>query len=175
VSVDHSFDVLFRRAFDERFRVLFRYLNRLTGDPALAADIAQDTFVRLYRRGAMPDDTGAWLVTVANNLWRDERRRVGRRLRLLAQRPPDETLADPPASPDADLLSAEQRRVVRAALDGMPERSRQLLLLRHEGYSYRELANGLGLVESSVGALLLRAKAAFRAAVEAGGIHHAPE
>jgi RNA polymerase sigma factor (sigma-70 family) len=71
-----------------------------------------------------------------------------------------------PSAPDAELEVEEQRRAVRAALDSMRERERQLLLLRHEGYSYRELATALGLTESSVGTLLARAKAAFRSAFE---------
>lgn len=165
MSVDDSFDAQFRQAFDARYRALFRYLDRLAGDPALAADIAQETFVKLYQRGAMPDNAGAWLVSVANNHFRDERRRAGRRLRLLARRTPDATLADPPPAPDAGLFSDSERRAVRTALDSMHERERQLLLLRLEGYSYRELASALGLPETSVGTLLLRARGAFRVAM----------
>jgi DNA-directed RNA polymerase specialized sigma24 family protein len=55
----------------------------------------------------------------------------------------------------------------------MPERDRRLLLLRHEGYSYHELATALGLVESSVGTLLRRARAVLRVAIE--GTHHASD
>ena len=47
-------------------------------------------------------------------------------------------------------------------IDHLPERERQLLLLRAEGYSYRDLARALDLEESSVGTLLARAKRAFR-------------
>jgi RNA polymerase sigma factor (sigma-70 family) len=51
---------------------------------------------------------------------------------------------------------------VRAAIHRLGERERQLLLLRAEGYGYRELAAALGLNEASVGTLLARAKRAFR-------------
>ncbi|MFI5249546.1 MAG: RNA polymerase sigma factor, partial [Gemmatimonadales bacterium] len=60
--------------FHARYQSLFRYLDRLTGDPDLAKDLAQETFVRLYRRGTMPEDPRAWLTTVATNLFRDDRR-----------------------------------------------------------------------------------------------------
>ncbi|MDQ6635157.1 MAG: sigma-70 family RNA polymerase sigma factor [Gemmatimonadota bacterium] len=168
MSGDGSFDAAFRAVFDDRFAALFRYLDRLSGDPALAADVAQDAFIKLYRRGAMPENVGAWLVSVASNSFRDERRKVSRRLRLLARRAPDATLADAPPAPDANLASEEQRRAARAALDQMSERDRQLLLLRQEGYSYHELAVALGIHQSSVGTLIRRATATFRAAAEGG-------
>jgi DNA-directed RNA polymerase specialized sigma24 family protein len=53
---------------------------------------------------------------------------------------------------------------VREALDGLTLRDRQMLLLRHEGYSYREIAQALGVPETGVGTMLVRATAAFRAA-----------
>jgi RNA polymerase sigma factor (sigma-70 family) len=165
VGTDDLFDTQFRQAFAERFASLVRYLDRLSGDPALAADIAQEAFVKLYHRGTMPEDTRAWLVSVANNLFRDERRRVSRRLRLLARRSPDATLGDPAPAPDAHLFSDAERNAVRAALQSMPERDRQLLLLREAGLSYRELAIALSLVESSVGTLLMRARLSFQLAV----------
>jgi RNA polymerase sigma factor (sigma-70 family) len=56
----------------------------------------------------------------------------------------------------------------RTALDSLPLRDRQLLLLRYEGYSYRELASALDLTETSVGTLLARAKDAFRRALRRG-------
>ncbi len=166
LRADATFDAQFRQAFDDRFHSLFRYLDRLSGDAALSADIAQEAFVRLYHRGAMPEDPGAWLVSVVNNLFRDERRRSSRRVRLLARKSPESTLGDPTPAPDAHLFSEAERNAVRNALDGLSERERQLLLLREEGYSYREMSIALGIVESSVGTSLMRARAAFRVAVE---------
>lgn len=159
-----AFEGAFRRVFDEQFGSLFRYLDRLSGDPELAADLAQEAFVRLHRRGIIPEDVRAWLGTVASNLFRDERRRVQRRGRLLARQPPELTLASPPVAADDALEAEEMRARVRAALDRLPLRDREMLLLRHEGYSYREVAQVLGVAETSVGTMLIRATAAFRAA-----------
>jgi DNA-directed RNA polymerase specialized sigma24 family protein len=58
-------------------------------------------------------------------------------------------------------------------LEELSPRDRTLLLLRHEGYSYRELALALRIRESSVGTLLARARARFRDAL--GRRHHAPD
>lgn len=168
-----TFDAVFRRLFAEHFASLFRYLDRLSGDPDLASDLAQEAFVRLYRRGEIPDDVRAWLGTVASNLFRDERRMSQRRLRLLAAQPPELTLGAPSPLPDAGAISAERREAVRTALDALQLRDRQMLLLRHEGYSYREIAIALGVPETGVGTQLIRASAAFRAAFLER--HSAPE
>jgi RNA polymerase sigma factor (sigma-70 family) len=77
------------------------------------------------------------------------------------------TMADAEPSPEDDVLAAERRTLVRYALRTMEPRDRSLLILREEGYSYRELAQALALNESSVGTLLARAKSAFRAAYAA--------
>jgi RNA polymerase sigma-70 factor (ECF subfamily) len=81
-------------------------------------------------------------------------------------------LGDPAPSPAQLLEGVDETGRVRAAIDRLAERDRQLLLLRAEGYGYRELAAALGLNESSVGTLLARAKRAFREAYE--GSQHAP-
>jgi len=151
--------------FEAEFPRLFRYLDRLSGEPDLAADLAQEAFVRLFQRGAMPDQPAAWLVTVALNLFRNVKSSRTRRLRLLAAGRFDATLSDPPRPPDQVEESSERPRV-RAALDSLSLRERELLVLRAEGYSYRQLASVLGLHEPSVGTLLARARQAFREAYE---------
>lgn len=160
---DHA--ELVRREFTRRYASLERYLVRLCGDPATAADIAQEAFARLHQRGTMPDDAGAWLVTVAHNLLRNSEGRRRRRERLSSPVRAAFVVADPPLQPDAEIEAAERRARVRAALERLPLRDRQLLLLRYEGMSYRELSRALRIGESSVGTLLARAKGAFRHAL----------
>jgi len=162
----------FEELFNAHFRHLYRYLNRLSGDADLAADLAQDAFVRLYRRGAAPDTPVAWLITVATNLFRNARGQRSRRIRLLTVARGEGALADPAPSPAASVETAEATQRVRAALERLPERERRLLLLRAEGYSYADLAAALDLHAASVGTLLARAKRAFRDAFEEPG--HAP-
>src|SRR5688572_30052419 len=69
--------------FHSHFHRLVRYLDRLSGDPELASDLAQEAFVKLHRRGALPDHPEAWLITVAMNLFRNARSTAARRRRLL--------------------------------------------------------------------------------------------
>lgn len=159
-----AFEETFREEFERRYQPLARYLARLTGNSATAADLAQEAFVRLLRRGSMPDDTRAWLVSVAHNLLRNERQQSKRRAEILAERRLEVVCGD--ESTVADPTEAAERQAwVRSALDALPERERQMLLLRYDGFSYREIAQALSLHEASVGTLLARAKAAFRAAL----------
>ena len=158
------FDRAFHTFFTDRSAALYRYLHGMSGDAALAQDIVQECFVKLYRRGAMPDDPVAWLVTVANNMLRDDRRRVTRRQRITLARSAELPLGAAGEAADASTLSAERIAAVRQALARLPLRDQQLLLMRHEGYRYREIAAALGLTASSVGTMLVRASEAFRKA-----------
>lgn len=163
------FDRAFRTEFDAHFPSLFRYLDRLSGDPDLAADVAQDAFVRLYRRGELPEDTRSWLVVVARNLFWNARARSRRRRRLLVAERGRLPMADADPSPSTELEAVRTREVVRGALDRLPGREREMLLLRYEGFSYREIGEVLGMKETSVGTLLVRAKQSFRRLVEERG------
>ncbi len=163
------FEEAFRDEFGKHFGPLFRYLDRLSGDPDLAADVAQDAFIRLYRRGALPTHTGSWLLVVARNLFRNARSKTRRRRRLLTSESARDAMGDPNPSPTSSLETAVRRKIVRSALESLPEREREMLLLRYSGFSYREIAEALELKETSVGTLLVRAKEAFRRAVEDRG------
>jgi RNA polymerase sigma-70 factor, ECF subfamily len=162
-----EFDARFRLLFQTEFPRLFRYLDRLSGDPDLAADLAQEAFVRLNRRGAMPDRPEVWLITVSMNLFRNIKSTRSRRRRLLTVARAESVLADPPPTVTLAQDDAESTEHVRSAMSHLSEREQRMLLLRAEGYSYREIASALKLNEGSIGTLLARAKRAFRAAYEA--------
>lgn len=152
----------FAELFNANHQRLFRFLDRLSGDPELAADLAQEAFVKLYRRGSLPDRPEAWLITVAMNLFRNVKSSRTRRSRLLTVMRGEHVHSDPPISAQEATEAAELQRRVRAAINKLPERERNLLLLRAEGYSYRDMADALALNEASIGTLLARAKNAFR-------------
>jgi RNA polymerase sigma-70 factor (ECF subfamily) len=157
-----SFHDRFVELFDAHFNRIYRYLNRLAGDPELAADVAQEAFIKLYQRGSLPDSPEAWLISVAMNLLRNAKSTQSRRLKLLTPARGENVLSDPPPAPDEALEAEDSRRRVRSALDRLPERERNMLLLQAEGYGYRDIAAALHLNEASVGVLLARARRAFR-------------
>ena len=158
-----SFARTFAGLFAEHYPAVYRLLDRLSGDADLAADLAQEAFLRLHRRGVVPDAPAAWLVTVALNLFRNAKVSARRRRELLTVERGTQLHSQPPSSSDELDGEEDRRRIVRAALDRLPERDRQLLLLRAEGYGYREIAGMLSLNATSVGVLLARAKQKFLA------------
>jgi RNA polymerase sigma factor (sigma-70 family) len=137
---------------------LVRYLARCTGDPDLAEDLAQETFIRLEERPpATETSLRGWLFTVATNLVRDHGRSMRRRRGLLLGRDTRTLMGAPPLDPQVALERAETGRRVRAALEGLSAKERSALLLREAGCTHREIAEAVGTTEKSVGTLLARA------------------
>jgi RNA polymerase sigma-70 factor (ECF subfamily) len=148
----------FNGTFKRLYPSLFRYLHRLTGDADAAEDVAQESFVRLLRQNLTEDEVRPWLFTVAMNLVRDRARKTDRRQRLLSGAP---QLVKPGPLPDEDLERAERIAAVRSVLERLPERDRQLLLMREEGFKYEEIAQVVGVAPASVGTLIARALRRF--------------
>ena len=127
------------------------YLTRLTANRDRAEDLAQETFLRLFRSARDYTEQGylrAYLFRIATNLVRSEERRE-RRLRLLAPFLPREEHAEPAAP--SGLLRRELHREVAAAVAQLPLRYRVPLVLHEiEGWPYADIARELGCREGTV-------------------------
>jgi len=143
--------------FAEHYEGLFRYLSRLTGDPDLAADVAQEAFVRLVERRPENNGIRAWLYRVATNLVRDDSRVRRRRVEILQGSPDRAPYGDTPVGADMALEIQERRAFIRAALETLSERDRTILLMREQGFSHREIAVAVGTTTKSVGSMVARA------------------
>ena len=159
-SIPPAFEALFMEHWARVYRVLYR----LIGDPAEAEDLALETFVRLYQRYPLHDNEfnlEGWLHRVATNLGLHSIRSWKRRERYeltAGKYALEETPDDQPAQ---ILAQEEERRLVRLALSRMNERQSQLLIMRHAGSSYKEIAEALELAPTSIGPLLVRAEREF--------------
>ena len=147
---------------DELFRrwhaPLFRYLARSCGDPALARDVVQDTFLRLHaQRHDPPRAVRPWLFTTAMNLVRDTRRIEAGRAAILQRYSEGVPVPTSEPAPDLELDRARTRDRVRAALAALRDKERTALLMREEGFRHREIAEALGTTTASVGTLIARA------------------
>lgn len=151
-------DRTFRPFFEKWYPRLVRYLRARMGDEDQAEDIAQEAFVRLLDQA--PRDPAAWLFTVAANLAVDHTRVAGGRARHLSLIRAD-SAGSADQGPEESLLRDEQVTRVRRALATLSERDRDLLLLRHDGWCYRDIATKLGIAPSSIGSLLTRAQRRF--------------
>ena len=143
--------------FREHYDGLFRYLVRLTGDPDVAADAAQEAFVRLVERPPQDRHLRAWLYAVATNVVRDSARSRSRWFTLLSGSPDRAPMGDLPLAPDEETERSEKRRMVRAALDRLNWKERTVLLMREEGFAHHEIAEAVGTTTGSVGTMLARA------------------
>jgi RNA polymerase sigma-70 factor (ECF subfamily) len=137
--------------YERSARPLWAYLARVSGDPALADDLMQESFVR-FLCASQPEEgevaARRYLFRIATNLLRDHWRR---RRQVSIEEIPEELFAASPSSSAADLLGP--------ALARMRPRDRQLLWLAHaEGYSHREIAQITGLATASIRILLFRAR-----------------
>jgi RNA polymerase sigma-70 factor (ECF subfamily) len=153
-----SFEALFRQHW-ERLCVL---LVRIVGDRAEAEDLAIETFVRLYHRPPPDvDNLGGWLYRVATNLGLNALR--ARKRRQVYEEEAGRLALDTGSSGDPAALTEQalERQMVRDVLQALKPRSAQILLLRHSGLSYAEIAAAVGVAISSVGTLLARAESEF--------------
>jgi RNA polymerase sigma factor (sigma-70 family) len=143
--------------FEEHYDPLYRYLVRLTGDSDVAADAAQETFIRLVEREPDGRQVRAWLFRVATNLIRDGSRVRRRRVELLQAYPERIPMGDAPVGPEQLLELKQRKAVVRTALEVLSDRDRTLLLMREEGFSHQEMALAVGTTTKSVGSMIARA------------------
>ena len=131
---------------------------RLSGSPADADDIAQETFVRAYRALRRYDvarrrtlHVRPWLLTITVNLWRNERRRAARRPVTVATAVHNGARAapglDPPDAgpgPEDRALATDAGRALAALLLRLPPHHRAPLVLHHvAGLTYPEVATTL--------------------------------
>ena len=156
----------FEALFYEHYSAVYGVLFRLTGDSHEADDLTAETFWRLWERPPDRDENLlGWLYRVATRLGYNALRAGRRRERY-------ETggLAwnEPPPDPDRAAEQSEERAAVRAVLRELDLRDVQLLLLRHAGLPYKEIAAAVGIAPGSVGTLLARAEARFAARYRAG-------
>jgi len=163
------FEALYRSSRDD----VYAYVATLLRDRAAAEDVTALAFERAYRRRRSFDrargEERAWLFGIARNAALDELRRRKRHATLAAD-PGD--LDAPAAAGDAagedpadDVL---RRAAVRAALDGLAPRERELVALKfHAGLANAEIARVLGVSESNAGTLLHRTIAKLRKACDA--------
>jgi RNA polymerase sigma-70 factor (ECF subfamily) len=156
-------------SFDEAFtlhhRAVFRTARAIVRDPALAEDVTQEVFLRLYRNlDSTPGEEllRAWLLrvtlNVARNTLRGQSRSMVRDNEYHKANATDVWFA-PPAEQDYERrLEIEE---AQRALDKIKEPMRSCLILKQQGLSYREIATTLSVKETNVGSLVARGRKEF--------------
>lgn len=141
---------------------VFRHARRLLGDAAAAEDVAQDAMIRLWK--IAPDwrsgdaQVTTWLYRVTANLCTDvlrKRRMVG--IDAIAEMP------DPGPDMAERLQSAARQDALQTALNALPDRQREAVVLRHiEGLANPEIAEIMDLSTRAVESLTARGRRALQ-------------
>lgn len=132
---------------------LTRYASRLTGDTDAAADVVQEAFVRLLDTPTPVVSPRAWLYRVVSNLVTEGARTRHRAAGAAHEVEPPR----PPRSPLRHAIDADTRERITAALEQLRDKERIAVLMRHEGFTHREIAAAVDTTTGSVGTLLVRA------------------
>ena len=165
-----SFEALVRRHVRRAVNIAYRYVQ----SAAIAEDIAQEAFLRLWRnRSSYRPDARftTFLYRVIANLCISHHRSASRRPEVhVSPQDEDTTYFSLPSEVEEPLVGLERRELaeaVRAAVAALPGNQRMaFLLLRYQGLSYNEIAEVMDTSVQAVKSLLVRARARLRERLE---------
>jgi RNA polymerase sigma-70 factor (ECF subfamily) len=159
----------FGELFERHHRAVYNHAFRLTGSWMLAEDVTQATFVTAWRRRGqavlVDGSVLPWLLVVAGNTARTERRSVRRRLALLRRVPADRDASADPSDDVASRIDDERRVAPLLALVARLTRAEReaIALCVWGGVPYPQAAAVLGVSESAVRSRVSRARARLAA------------
>ena len=141
--------------------IAFRTAYVIARNAADAEEAAQDGLVKAWRAlGRFREGAPfrPWLLRIVANEASNRRRSAGRRASLVLRAAAEEPSGDAAPSPEAELLSAEQRATLLAAVETLPEEQRDVVALRYFlGLSEAEVAETLAIPQGTVKSRTARA------------------
>jgi RNA polymerase sigma factor (sigma-70 family) len=163
----------FGRLFERHGRSVYNYCFRRTGNWARAEDLTSVVFLECWRRRdvSLEEDTVLpWLLGIATNVCRSQRRSLVRHQSVLRRLPPPEATPDF-ADEALERLEDERRmRAVLAHVSRLPQREQDVLALCvWAGLSYEDAAAALEIPVGTVRSRLARARARLRSRLETDG------
>ncbi|MCC6618263.1 MAG: sigma-70 family RNA polymerase sigma factor [Chloroflexi bacterium] len=164
----------FAQLFDEFNSPIYNYVLRMVGDPDRAADIAQDTFIKAYRKLDTVTDPAAvksWLYRIATNTAIDDMRRRRNVTSMPDDAPTFANRADGRPGPEAEVMAATlDERIQRALMSLRPNHRQCLLLSDLDDMSAQQIGEVMGLSYGAVRTLLCRARGEMRRALATEGL-----
>ena len=155
-------------------RPMIAFMYRMVHNQALAEELAQEVFLRVYRSRksyAAEAKFTTWLYRIATNLAVNHARdhKVERSGKVVSLDEPDEEtgttpdVADSTLNAEQQLLRQERLAAIKKHVLALPEKQRAAVLMhKYQGMDYREIAAVLKLSESATKSLLFRAYEALR-------------
>src|SRR5579871_1226229 len=166
-----SFELLLRK-----YRTpLVNFLYRMVRDTAVAEDLAQEVFLRVYRAREQYEPSAkftTWMFRIATNLALNAKRDGRHRQLEVPIDQPDETdesrsasveVADSRVGIESELIARDRSAMIRRAIEALPEKQRVAVLLhKYQEMGYDEIAKVLQCSESALKSLLFRAYETLR-------------
>jgi RNA polymerase sigma factor (sigma-70 family) len=156
--------------FDRHARAVHNHCFRLTASWSTAEDLTSTVFLQTWRHRSRlrlaSESLRPWLLAVATNVVRAERRSLRRRLALAERLPRPRAVEDPADDVAARLDDERQMAEVLVAVRRLPRAEQEAVALcLWAGVSYADAANVLGIAEVSVRSRVSRAKSRLRGAL----------
>ena len=155
-----------RALYDRYKRAMFTLCYRVTGDKAVAADVLQDAFLKVFRhlgKFRRESTLGAWIKTIVVRTAYSELRKQKVTTQDLDEVNPNDYIDWGPGHLDAEYL--EQ------AILGLPEGYRAVfVLIEVEGYGHKDVAEMLGISVGTSKSQLYHAKKRLRATLRDAGL-----
>ncbi|MDQ2853595.1 MAG: sigma-70 family RNA polymerase sigma factor [Chloroflexota bacterium] len=172
-DASYSSEAEFDRLFNQYSAPVYNYILRMVGDADRAADIAQDTFIKAYRKLHTLTDASsarAWIYRIATNTAIDAMRRNRHTVRMdLEDRPVEQPDGGP--GPETQVLSGLlDERIGRALLRLKPNHRQCLILSDVEDMSATQIGEVMEMSGGAVRVLLCRARAEMRRLLAAEGL-----
>jgi len=177
LRVTHGDEESFETLLNRHRVPLLSYFVRMVRDRALAEDLTQEVFLRVYqaRERYQPEARfTTWLYRIATNLALNAIR--DRRCEPLAFMAPGsedgqpallERVPDARPTVEQQMLESDRERAIREAIECLPERQRAAVILhKYQEVDYRQIAQVLKVSESAVKSLLFRAYESLRVRLE---------
>ena len=159
-----SFEELYR----EHYGRILGFFRGKTGSSEESEDLAQDTFVRAYRRLAEfrgEAKVSTWLYTIAANVWINRLRDARAEKRKAEERDLEDgrAVADPREDPQEEATDRQARELLRAAIEDLPPKMQRCVWLRvYQERSFAEIALLEGVSESTAKSHVSRAAEQLR-------------
>jgi len=155
-----DFQEFYQETYNRYYPVVYRQLTYMLGSRAVAEEITQEAFLKLYCAPPRQyQNIGGWLSRVAVNLAYNYLRSEKSRLRREEKTKQHGLTA---ISSEEEAMQNEETSLVRITLQTLPERDRLCLLMKFSGFSYNDIAEAIGVKNTSLGTIIARAQAKFK-------------
>lgn len=153
----------FKALYDGTSSLLFSVLMRFLQDRALAEDVLQESFMKIWEKASSysPEKSApmTWMSTIARNAARDKLRAMKVRHYQEESSEPLEVLCSDDASPEKQMMVEKDMAAVNQALQKMSDSQRKCMIMScYQGYTHSEVAAKMGMPLGTIKSWVRRGK-----------------